>query len=250
MNLFLDIETLPTDRADVRAWLSNALQEELDAALAAVSAPANYKDADKIAAYCEERRATLQREHAQKWADKVASTGVDGSFGRVCVIGWAVNDGPALALHNAEERELLEAFAHDIHHAIPPSERHTTAFIGHNVQWDVRFLMQRYMVHGIRPPIVLHRAAQAKPWESEKLFDTMVQWAGVGQRVSLDKLCLALSIPSPKAGGVDGSHVAALVEAGRIADVVAYCRGDVEAAREVWRRMTFQHSRARELAQA
>ena len=38
-------------------------------------------------------------------------------------------------------------------------------------------------------------AAQAKPWELEKVYDTMIQWAGVGKTVSLDKLCRALGLP-------------------------------------------------------
>ncbi len=98
--------------------------------------------------------------------------------------------------------------------------------------------MQRYIINSIRPPLVLKRAAEAKPWETEKVFDTMIQFAGVGNRISLDKLCLALSIQSPK-GDMDGSKVGQYVADGRLEEVSEYCKRDVEATREVFKRMTF-----------
>jgi predicted PolB exonuclease-like 3'-5' exonuclease len=52
-------------------------------------------------------------------------------------------------------------------------------------------------------------------------------------------LCLALSIPTPK-GDLDGSKVWQYVQDGRHEEVAAYCRRDVEATRQVHRRMTFQ----------
>jgi 3'-5' exonuclease len=220
MNLFLDLETIPAIRQDVRDYIA-----------ATVTAPAQMKKAETIAAW-------EANEKAAAVDEAVAKTGLDGSFGRVCVIGWAVDDGaPRTVGHAADEGWVLREFAALL--VVPPSERHTTCIVGHNVSsFDLRFLTQRFIVNGIKPPMVIARAAQAKPWESEKVFDTMVQWAGVGSRISLDKLCLALSIPSPK-GDLDGSKVWEYVQAGKLAEVEAYCRRDVEAARAVWRRMTF-----------
>lgn len=222
MNVFLDIETTKTDRADVREFIA-----------ATVSAPAQMKKAETIAAWeANDKPAAVD--------EAVAKTGLDGAFGRVCVIGWAVDDGePMTAKSATNEVGVLQEFATIIRAKVPLSERHTTCIIGHNVSsFDLRFLVQRYIVNGIKPPMVIARAAQAKPWESEKVFDTMVQWAGPGGRIGLEKLCMALSIPSPK-GELDGSKVAEYVAAGRIDEVAAYCRRDVEAARSVWRRMTF-----------
>jgi predicted PolB exonuclease-like 3'-5' exonuclease len=220
LNLTLDIETIGTNRQDVRDYIA-----------ATVSAPAQMKKAETIAAWeANDKPAAVE--------EAVAKTGLDGSFGRVCVIGWAVDDGEPMTVASADdEGYLLREFAMRL--VIPPSERHTTTVIGFNcAAFDLRFLTQRYIVHGIKPPMVIARAAQAKPWESEKLFDCMVQWAGIGGRISLDKLCLALSIPSPK-GELDGSKVWQFVKDGRIAEVEAYCKRDVEAARAIWRRMTF-----------
>jgi hypothetical protein len=220
MNLFLDIETLPTDRADVRAYLA-----------ASVKHPATISKAETIAKWNEESRPGAVDE-------AVAKTGLDGSFGRVCVIGWALDDDDVKTVYNAtDERILLQAFSDRLR--INPSDQFATTVVGHNVSgFDLRFLVQRYIVHKMRPPAVIARAAQAKPWEAEKVFCTMTQWAGVGNRVSLEKLCLALSIPSPKSD-ITGATVAAAVAAGRIDDVAAYCVGDVQATRAVHRRMTF-----------
>jgi predicted PolB exonuclease-like 3'-5' exonuclease len=220
MNLVLDLETIPTDRADVRDYIA-----------ASVTPPGNISKAETIAKWNEESRPAAIEE-------AVAKTGLDGSFGRVCVIGWAIDDGEPMTVANADdEGYVLREFAMRL--VVPLSERHTTTVIGHNVSsFDLRFLTQRFIVNGIKPPMVIARAARAKPWEDQIVFDTMVQWAGVGGRVSLDKLCLALSIPSPK-GELDGSKVWQFVQDGRIAEVADYCKRDVEAARAIWRRMTF-----------
>lgn len=238
MNLYLDIETTPTQRDDVRDYLSASLRDETLRAMEAVTAPANYKDAEKIAQYIADKKAALQDEFAAKLADKIHATGLDGSFGNVFCIGWALDNGTAQTVYGTNERWVLESFAKLLR--VPPNELHSTTVIGHNVSaFDLRFLTQRFIVNGIRPPLVIARAAQAKPWEQEKVYDTMVQWAGIGQRISLDKLCLALSIPTPK-GDMDGSMVWQYVQDGRHDEVARYCERDVEATRAVHRRMTFQ----------
>lgn len=238
VNLYLDIETIPTQRDDVRDYLSGALRDELLQAMESVCAPANYKDADKIAEYVANKKKALQDEFATKLADKINATGLDGSFGQVFCIGWAFDSDHPTVSYGMNERTVLEQFGQNLR--VAASEQYTTTVVGHNVSaFDLRFLQQRYIVNGIRPPLVIARAAQAKPWEQEKVFDTMVQWAGVGGRISLDKLCLALSLPSPK-GELDGSKVWQFVQDGKHDEVARYCERDVETTRAIHRRMTFQ----------
>lgn len=235
--LYLDIETIPTQRDEVRDFLSAKLRDQLMSDMEAVRAPSNYKDAEKIEAYCAEKRKELQDTFAQKLADTINATGLDGSFGHVFCIGWAFDDEPVSTLRDLDEALVLREFAKRC--KVPANENFSVTVVGHNVSaFDLRFLAQRHIVHGIRPPMHIARAAQAKPWESEKVFDTMVQWAGVGQKISLDRLCLALSIPSPK-GEFDGSQVWPMVQAGKHDDVARYCERDVEAVRCVHRRMVF-----------
>jgi hypothetical protein len=220
-HLFIDIETLPTDRQDVRDLISSK-----------IAPPGNISKAETVAKWMEESKPAAVEE-------AIAKTSIDGTFGRVCVIGWAIDGSEALAVSNAtDERNVLVRFSLQMESVnTNPFE---TCVVGHNVaSFDLRFLVQRYIVHGIKPPAVIARAAQAKPWEAEKVFDTMTQWAGVGNRVSLEKLCMALGIDSPKTD-IDGSKVAQYVADGRIAEVAEYCAGDVIATRRVWERMTFR----------
>lgn len=223
MKLFIDIETIGTDRADVRDYIA-----------AGVTHPANISKPETIAKWNEESR-------PQAVADAIAKTALDGAFGRVCVIGYAIEDNEPVTLwHATDEALILREFAVTMDIMLHGSRVVGSTVIGHNIaSFDLRFLLQRYIVNGIRPPQIIARAAAAKPWDTDKVFDTMAQWNPErDKRISLDKLCLALGIPSPK-GDMDGSMVGQYVADGRIMEVADYCKRDVLAVREVYRRMTF-----------
>lgn len=226
MKLFLDIETLATDRPDVAESIA-----------ANITHPAVMTKADTIAKWEAEQKPTAI-------AEALAKTALDGSFGRVCVIGWSVDGEPVQTVYSAtDEAAVLRDFAEQL--AVPRIAIFDTSVVGHNVSaFDLRFLLQRYTVHGIKPPFVIRRAAQARAWEADKVFDTMVQWAGVGNRVSLGKLCLALNIPSPKGGDITGATVGRAVAEGRITEVAEYCARDVAAVIAVWQRLTFHEVEA------
>lgn len=243
MNLFLDIETIPAQRPDVMEEIRACEQEKLDAALAAIKPPGNYKKQETIDEWLANEApkiaASLRAGFDQTVDECYRKTGLDGAFGQVCVVGWAMDDEEPRVLADMNEAALLGGFYAALRD-IPANEVFQTTVIGHNVaSFDLRFLAQRSIVAGIRPHPVISRSAQAKPWESDKVFDTMVQWAGPGNRISLDKLCKALSIPTPK-GDLDGSKVWDYVRDGRIAEVQDYCRRDVRAVRSVFWRMTFR----------
>lgn len=251
MNLFLDIETIPAQRPDVLEDIRASKQADLDAALAAIAPPGNYKKQETIDEWmvteAPKVAARLQDAFAVEVDDAYRKTSFDGGFGQVCVIGFAVDNEPAgqlncIDLSATAEKHLLMAFSDQLSQSVPANEALSTTIVGHNVAaFDLRFLVQRYIVNSVRPHTIIARAAQAKPWEQEKVYDTMIQWGGNGAKAggSLDKLCKALRIPSPK-GAIDGSKVWDFVKAGKIAEVAEYCAKDVDATREVWRRMTFQ----------
>jgi hypothetical protein len=246
-NLVIDIETIPSQRPDVLEEIRASKQSELTAALAAVKAPGNY-GADAAAKWWDEKgkaqKEALQAGFDAEVDDAYRRTGLDGAYGQVCVIGYALDDAEpqhltADDLTAAGEVALLESFACVLTNLIPKSEWFTTTVIGHNVvAFDLRFLVQRHIVNGVRPHFIIAHAAQAKPWEQDKVFDTMVQWGGLKAGGSLDKLCKALSIPTPK-GDITGATVWDAVKDGRLADVADYCARDVAATRSVHRRMTF-----------
>ena len=248
-HLYLDIETIPAQRPDVMSDISASLQSKLDADIAAVKPPGNYKKQETIDSWmAEEQPKAVQALRDCFDADVDAAyrkTGLDGAFGQVCVIGWALDDGECNSEHfrnyagiNAE-KELFSIFHEQLANAIPRADELSTTIIGHNVaNFDLRFLVQRHIVNGIRPHGIIARASQAKPWETDRVYDTMVQWAGIGRTISLDRLCKALSVPTPK-GCITGATVWDEVKAGRIDDVAAYCAADVNATREVHKRLTF-----------
>lgn len=249
-NLYIDIETIPAQRQDVLEDIRTSKQAELDAALAAIAPPGNYKKQETIdewwANEAPKKKAELQGAFDADVDDAYRRTGLDGAYGQVCVIGFAIDDDKPQFLKSDDlsstgEVALLEAFSCVLTDLIPARDYLSTTVIGHNVvAFDLRFLLQRHIVTGVRPHMIIARAAQAKPWEQEKVFDTLVQWGGAGAKAggSLDKLCKALSIPSPK-NGIDGSKVWDFVREGRLAEVADYCARDVAATRAIHRRMTF-----------
>lgn len=240
MNIFLDIETIPAQSPDVLAEIRAVKQAELDAAIAAIKPPGQYKKQESIDQWMAEEapkiEAGLRAQFESDVDAEYRKTSFDGAYGQICVIGWAVDDKPAQTVFSMHEQTVLERFQDQLGKANP----FESCVVGHNVaSFDLRFLNHRHIVNGIKPHPVISRAASAKPWESEKVFDTMVQWAGVGNRVKLDKLCKALGIKSPK-GDIDGSKVWDYVQAGKLDEVAAYCARDVEATREVFYRMTYR----------
>jgi hypothetical protein len=217
MELHLDIETLPTDRADV-----------IDMLAASIKAPAQYKKPESIAQWLEENKASeLDALHRK--------TALDGAFGHICCIGFAIDDEPAKTFHEGTETQILCGLSTYLD--VLDCDRYTTLVVGHNVTgFDLRFLLQRYIVNRLPIPHIIKYAASAKPWEAEKVFDTMCQWAGVGNRISLEKLCMALGVPTSK-GRITGATVYDEWMKGNIEGIADYCKRDVDATREVFRRM-------------
>jgi len=109
-------------------------------------------------------------------------------------------------------------------------------FVGHNIlDFDLRFIYQRSIIHQIKPSRELPFAR----FRSAPIYDTMQEWSKWGrEHVSLETLSKALSIPSPKEN-LDGSKVYPYYRAGKLAEIVEYCKRDVDSVRQVYRRLTF-----------
>lgn len=182
-----------------------------------------------------------------KSEEKYRKTALDGSFGEVFCISYAIDDMSTITISPVgiktySEEFLLESFFENISEEVMRfnNRRHTSImsdphkFIGHNVQFDLRFLYQRSIINGIKPSIALHQ--DSKPWDG-KTIDTMAMWCGYGNKISLDNLCKALGIEGK--GDLDGSKVWDYVKEGRYAEVAEYCAADVERVRQVYKRMIF-----------
>lgn len=233
----IDIETIPSQREDVRDYFAKTIGKDTAEKLANVRAPANYKDAEKIAAYIEDAKAVLLNGEQAAIDEAVIKTGLDGAFGQVVCVGLAFGEETPIVISGMDEEDLLNRLNVCLF-GVPPSQHLSTSIVGHNVSsFDLRFLMQRYMVNSIKPHQLIKMAAEAKPWEKERVYDTMIQFAGPGGRISLDKLCAAFGMAGK--GDITGADVWPLVQAGRLSEVNEYCADDVAKTRAVFKRMTF-----------
>lgn len=185
----------------------------------------------------DEARATLEKLHAKRkksdenFEEYFAKTTFDGAFGRILCIGYAVDDDEVDVLYNDNnEKETLRQFWE--------LAKSTDHFIGHNVmEFDLRFIYQRSIVNNVMPSVDLNFAR----YRSFPIFDTMKEWARWGMNnVGLEHLALALGIPTPKDGGIEGSQVWDFYKAGKVDDILEYCKRDVETTRAVFKRMVFE----------
>lgn len=211
--IYLDIETIP-----------NLSAEQIAEIAAGVSAPANYSKPETIEKWMAENKQRIVDE-------TVAKGGLDGATGRIICVSWAWDDED-VASASGEEADVLKTLFADVH------DRHkgmAATVCGHNVSWDLRFIWQRAVVNKAKPPSAIRW--NGKPWDH---MDTMLLWNPDNQRrISLDKLCKVLGVPTSK-GDLDGSKIWQAFKDGRLADITAYCKADVEATRACYKRMTFQ----------
>ncbi|MBM2803468.1 MAG: pol exo2 protein [Deltaproteobacteria bacterium] len=109
-------------------------------------------------------------------------------------------------------------------------------FVGHNVlDFDMRFIYQRSVIHQIKPS----RDIPFTRFRNAPIYDTMQEWSKWGrEHVSLDTLSKALGIPSPKEN-LDGSKVYPYYRAGKLPEIIEYCKRDVDSVRQVYRRLSF-----------
>jgi 3'-5' exonuclease len=250
----LDIETVPSQdpamleaiRADLRENFKapSTLTKEKACAELGMTDPDKIKYTSKDKAlemWVERFRDEKLEETAQ---EELHKTCFDGGKGHIAVIGLALDDAEPISgyCENSDgafdislEREVISLAFDRISDAYNSSCDMRPVFVGHNIAgFDLRFLFQRAVVLGIKPPSII--PFHARPWDPH-IFDTMISWAGVGNRISLDNLCKALHIEGK--GGMDGSQVWGAIQQGRIKEVDEYCRHDVSITRAAYYRLSF-----------
>lgn len=197
--LFLDIETLPCDE-NLKETVIQILQKKNGNAT---------KDPEQL----------------------FLETGFDGTFGRICCIGYIkeTETGIEKDVLKGSEKEILQKFW-DI-------ARDAQLFIGHNVlEFDLPFIYQRSIILGVKPTQNLNFAR----YRNNPIFDTMKEWTkwayNAGPR--LDTLAKVLSLPTSK-DTMDGSQVYPYFQDGKIDEICAYCMKDVVLTRQVYYKMNF-----------
>jgi hypothetical protein len=217
--IYLDIETRPTSRSDIRERVT-----------ADVAPPGNYKSADTISKWWAEQGDA-------KKAEAITRTALEGTWGEIVCIGYAVEAEPVRVIAEDDEGGTLRSFVEELSAScadIPAWQKRAT-YIGHNVTaFDLRFIWQRARIHGVRLP----------EWPLERyprgpyVYDTMTEWAGYGGRIKQCDLELAFGLDRADPLEHGGADVAAALAAGRADDVRLHCAEDIRLLREIHRRMT------------
>ena len=189
-----------------------------------VKVPANYKDEAKIAAFIEAGK-----------EEAYLKQSFNGGYGQVCAFSYAVDDetiGGGFSTYRMGEKSLLKGVFASIDYML---DGHSNPYVcGHFVSgFDLRFLMHRCVVLGVKMPHWLQTTANAKPWDA-KIRDTMQLWCGNRDTISLDELCKILGIEGKD--GFDGSMVYDAWLAGEHEKIGEYCNSDVEKVRGVNRK--------------
>jgi len=218
--VFLDIESVPTTDQRVKKEIAEAIKP-----------PGSMSKAETIAKWEAEEKPKLIE-------TAIARTSLDGTYGRVCCITYAFDDGPVEGVINRDEKIVLGNFFEACRKQGTQQFTSTRlTVVGHNVNdFDLRFIWQRAIINGVIPPstIPFHSGKY-----SENIRDTMLMWnPAPDKRISLHKLCLALGVESPKdKNGMDGSDIAYLWSRRDYKKILSYCKDDTGAMRQCFRKM-------------
>lgn len=213
--LYLDIETIPAQSGEVRERIA-----------ATIKPPGNIKKAETIAVWEAEQKPAAV-------VEAIHRTGLNGAYGSICCIGWAIDGEPAASLDMHRQDDETDMLAGFFDLASRRIGNRRPVIVGHNViGFDLRFVWQRAIVLGVKVPGWLPR--DPKPWDGN-VFDTMTAWAGSRDTISMDNLCAALGIEGKD--GIDGSMVAGMWESGEYDAIAKYCRQDVERTRAIHQKM-------------
>jgi hypothetical protein len=215
VEIYLDLETLPgPTRPDPSE----------------ISAPANYKDPDKIRAYQEAQVEEAYRKQA-----------LDSMRGQILCIGYAFDGGPAdcltVGIEAQDEQDALEAFDAEIAKSLVCHD--TITWIGHNaLNFDMLWIWRKaykYRLYSLLKHIRMDRYRS-------NIQDTMLMWAGADTyngKCRLNDIAKFLGCEC-KTEGMDGSQVYDYWQAGRLDEISAYCKQDVEVTRQVYRILSGQ----------
>lgn len=225
MNVFIDIETIPSSVTD-----EEMIKQEIGEG---IKPPATIKKQETIDAwmngegkYAGAKDAAIDTEFRKR--------SFSGAQGQICSMAWAIGDDEIVSCHDEDgvsERSMLQYFFDSVLFA---SEKSNPYFIGHNVSnFDMRFIYHRAVVNNIRPSFPIKWNGR----HNSDFYCTMQGWGGYKDMISMDNLAKALGIKGK--GDMNGSMVWDEWRAGNIDKVVEYNKDDVKIVREVFNRLTF-----------
>lgn len=213
-HIYLDIETTPPEKAGIFERIK-----------AEIRPPANYKKQETIEKWLAEEGEAAATEQFHKMA-------LDGLYGQIVCIGFAMDDQPVTTITAIDCKEsdlIMRAFDEIDALSLNPITGHNDILrvVGHNIEFDIRFLYQRAVRHGLALPHSLRAALNPVSGHRDQI-DIMKLWAGYRGYVKLKDL--AREILADDSTDIDGSEVARMWGTNPKA-VVAHCMADVERVR-------------------
>jgi len=221
MICFIDIETIKSTRTDLTEHFNKTIKP-----------PGNIKKKESIDAWWKDKSGIAVKESLDK-------TSLSGDFGEIISISYALNDGAVnnvFRYQGESESIFLNGFAMGLSKDL--GQRKIDQWVGHNVAaFDLPFIYKRCIINGVTLPDGL--PVNPNPWD-KKVFDTMFEWAGRGNRISQDNLCFILGIEQ-KPSDISGANVGQHYIDGNFEKIINYNNYDVETIRRIYNRMNFNN---------
>jgi len=190
-----------------------------------IEAPSNYKDAEKIRAYLEER-------HARQ----LEAAALSAETARILCVGILRNGMEAQFIHDDDEAKLLRKTWLELE-----TKEADEIFVGFNsTKFDFPLLARRSYVLGV--PVPTWFPADGR-WPHRTHCDLFTLWQ-CGDRtetISLDRLARLCGLPGKTGNGADFGK---LWQTDRPA-ALDYLRRDLQLTDALWRRMTDPHAFAK-----
>jgi len=229
MNIFIDIETIPTQpEAETKAEIAKTIE-----------APATMKKAETISDW---HNGAGKYEGVKDAAIEEAyrKTALDGGAGEIISIAFSDSEKLIVEYRRLDGMRTESELLSDVYYQIEElceerAHKSQPYFVGHNVAWDLKFMWHRAVILGAKPPFKLPFGGRHK----SDYYDNMQAWAGFGQRISQDNLAKALGMKG-KPDDIDGSKVWDFVKDGNVERVAEYNKYDVETVINIYNRINFR----------
>lgn len=238
-HLYIDTETIPAQRTDVRDRI-------YDAALEAARTAEPPADILKL------KTPELREERIDEWrtgriessnADaehEYRKTSLEGGYCELVAVCFAWGDEPIrnVSRLDGDEPHMLAMLWDEIRHRGLGGIPGGIVYAGHNLPFDLSVLHHRSVILGMRPPYELPYLEP--PWRG-RYIDTQYMWWGArpGKGSTLTTLCDMLGIDVPD-NDIDGSQVWDAYQSGRLNEIVEHCRRDVARVREIVKRLEYR----------
>lgn len=224
--LYFDIETIPNEhfRTDPPA------KPDVEAK----PVPSNIKDPKKIAERAAENQLKAEREAEDNYEKALADHekhfrdyAMYAFKSRIVSIAWAWDDEECKVSCSRDEKAILVAFFTDIAAHLGML---SFQWAGHNVkQFDLPMLQARAMMNQCMPR-KFDIPWRERPWNHDKVFDTMDEIPYIKDGKSLRWILNVLGLEAKLMSGAD---VYDAYCCGNIESIKAYNIGDVEAVRNI-----------------